>query len=404
LGAGWAVKDEEDFEASAEAELAAWVQAMRDSESVRDGVLWPNLDPSECARRMEIIRRHYPDLLPLIALAQDGEERARAVMLEYWSQIQLQRIHKSYTDYAYTLVASSIDLICTADGLNFEDKAEAENTLWQACEDRLTQVAFDGEFGEYFLRTACSQHLLKRETLVDCSDRDGLECHQYATNWATSLEDLRILSERGSVDTQMGVLSNPMATKDVLMQASGAMSSYPKDSWEEFLQQDPVNGPDMEWLEDAAPDSIREIERILDSPSAWLRVAENPMLPGESLFRLWCRVPGHNLETKLLASILLNPACTERFLFSVSVEALPAMSWNVVCLAANPSTPPNVLADIARLDRTQEVHIINELEGTMDDVLVGVALNPNTPETTRTALALMGIEKVSTALSATSVT
>jgi len=178
------------------------------------------------------------------------------------------------------------------------------------------------------------------------------------------------------------------------------VDAYPVDLWTELLAVNHAEGPDLEELEDGDQGIFDAYVAALDAPRTWALALENPLLSTGTLGSLWGKAVGHNLELPMLAGILLHPSCSSRHLQLTYDRAREHMDWPLICIAANPATPPGILASMATLDIDQSINIISELDVGVEDVLVAIALNPSTDQATCTALSQRNMPRITRALEA----
>lgn len=396
--------DNEEQGFDLESELHAWIDEMRESGSTGGGALWPNLEPNEGQRRKAIIREFFPALIPLIACVTADRTRAEQLVQSESKTLRALHVQDVSEAFAYRAVASSIDLIATADGLNHEDVIETRSSLDEAIEGSISGAP-SLTLPEIFGWSDRPRFLIDMGTVDDCrtSEPEGagwtLACGRLAQSWGASPTAYEALAE--DVDLHSWLIGNPMLDERLLNRVSVTLlDQYPSDQWEDLATLDPTCGPDMGELEEEDPEAFESFERLLGVPGMWVRALTNPMLSIGTLGKLWGKSEGHNLETPMLAAVLLHRSCPESLLRITYDSARQDMNWPLICIAANPATAPGILASMATLDPDEPIRIISELDVGVEDVLVAVALNPSTDSETCSRLQGCGIPRVSRALQA----
>lgn len=396
--------NEADFDL--ESELTSWTEEMRASGAVDGGVLWPTLGPDEGQRRKAIIREFFPQLIPLIACVTADQSKAEQLLKSESQTLRALRVQHESSAFAYRAVASSIDLIETADGLNHTDIMEARNDLADAIAGASSgspPLTLPEVFGWSFH----PKLLIDRGSIDDCrasvqgqhGPRWSMTCGELAQSWGANADVYEALS--ADVDVNSWLIQNPMLDDALLSRVSKTLlDEYPTDEWADLAALDPTYGPDMGELEEEDPEEFGRLEALLSVPSTWTVALSNPMLSIATLGKLWGKSAGHNLETPMLAAILLHRRCPENLLRITYHGAREGMNWPLICIAANPATSPEILRSMATLDPDEPIRIISELDVGVEDVLAAVAINPSSDSNTLLELGALDLPSVKRALAA----
>lgn len=397
--------------------------------------IWPHLDDAEYLRRASIIREHFPAFVPCLALAEEGTEVAFQAYQDYLGAAPALLLTETFARFVRQVIHSSVDLIYTADGENYRDRSEAQTAFDEACQQalvgrqtatiaRLVQhvasqclvVLPDGSDDEQLgaLRAAlCGDGSLQyhaaspllsfeRQSAFVNADPwtgDGYALAMYdsvgvAENWAVEPTLQERLSTHPSPRVMSAVLSNPITAPGTLATGLGLLP-YPTELWAR-IDEDEGNSCELpEWAEE----EMDETDLL-----AWSEILNtNPIIDPEVITALGHKIVGHLKENDVWASILLHPNCPPSWLESMFEQATPG-NWQLLCVAANPNTPPQVLEKMALFDSSCSLELVENLRVTMNEVLVGVTINPSTPIESRAVLAMLGNEQVNLALRATAAT
>lgn len=396
--------------------------------------LWHHLDDLEYERRVDIVEKHYPAFIPVIALAQDGPEAGLRALGQYWNNQDSQQIRQAYQGFVTTVIHSSVDLLYSGDGLNYRDRVESFNKFEQACRSALKgkEPATITDLGQHVAeqcimrlpdcspdeqvqmlrvallgdstlgRTALSPALLfSEQSRIFYAGRqdggDGIwqrgDLPALARNWAAEPKFLKEMSDHPSEYVRSMVLCNPMADP-VLLRRALELFPYPSEFWAKVADEEGGSCDLPEWARD-------EIDEKGDQ-LVWADIlTRNPMLSALVVTGVANQIAGHTMENDVWAGVLLHPSCPRSWLHG-TYENSSFSDWPLLCLAANPNTPSDVLAQMALLDESQSINLVENLSVTMNEVLIGVAVNPTTSIESRAALAMLGNEQVNLALRATS--
>lgn len=394
--------------------------------------MWPHLNNAEYKRRVAVIADHFPAFIPALALAEDGVEAGLERYQDLLDAAPALALRETFTRFVRQVVHSSVDLIYTSDGLNHGDRNEVQKAFDEACQEafagrRPATIATliehvakqcrvtlpndsEGEqmaalrsalVGDESLPYAGDSPLLSSErqlVIVDADPRAGegytsaiRDSSWVARNWSTEPALLKRLSSHPSRYVLSAVLSNPMAPPGIL--AVGlAMLPYPTELWARIDEEEGGSYEVPEW----AAEEIDETD-----PLVWSEIlVSNPMIGPEVITSLGNKIAGHLKEHDVLVDMLLHPNCPTS-LIEAEFEQAAWGDWQLLCIAANPKTPPVILSKMALLEGSSSLNLVENLDVTMNDVLVGVATNPSTPLESRALLATIGNEKVGRALRAT---
>lgn len=396
---------------------------MADTDTVENCVLWPHLEPGERGRRIDILDSSFAQLRPAIMFITEGPDAALRLLREESSSRLRRALVETYKDFVSVALLSSVDNVWTGDGLNYRARWLAGRHVSQMCQIILdrggSEQVVDDVVGPSLedcppMYVSQLYRLVKRDDQIVTApgawgDSDNWQVRaalsQVARSWATPPQTLEMLAHHPDNDVRAGVLSNPMAPESVLDSALGILE-YPTATWADIDEEEHavavLSDPSM------LPEELQEGVSI---GHQWRRyvLPDNPRLPGKVIVGLLSSLAGTFLEIPVQAEALLHPACPGHVLAQSFVDSVQRWSdsetfdldWPVACVGANPQTPPDSLAQFPDLRRARSIEVLSSMDVSVDEVVLGAAINPSTPPRARAHLATFDSEAISLALRAT---
>ena len=408
-------------ESGAQEALERWMEQMLTSGAVVDGALWPDLDPQEVHRRCAVMDRCFPEVAPARALLTDGEDAALARLREDAGHQRRRDVVSIYQDFVWTAVMSSVDGAFTSDGQNYRARSQAWGEFEEACRRVLAARQEPAELGDVLgpdlgdrgrLYASTLHRMIKSDEQAvlapgawQASSEGGSqrELVWLAMSWATPPQILEMLARHPSPNVRKAVLCNPMSPVTLLEDALTVLP-YPTEIWAQIDEDEHavavLSGPDM------LPEDLQE---GVETGLSWRRILiENLMLPSHVVLAVASALSTF-LEAPTEAAALLHPSCPSHILGKVALDSVReypdrntvGIDWPVACVAANPQSPPDSLARLAALPRTESIDVLEIMDVTVEDSLAGVAVNPSTTAHTRAVLASVDSDAVALALRAT---
>jgi len=408
-------------EGDSEALIGEWI-AKLDTRGVDEhGANWSQLNEIERERRIRILARDFESQAILLRLLLESEEADSADRRVWEDRLRLLEIRAAAESANRQYLHSAMDWTHDWDGDHGHDVQSVRAEFIRACR-RLIEAT------DVFEQRSQSAWDLQNET----------RRRQKIKRWDLLPETFKQRYQDPTERTIEQLLANPFTPQEIL-ERSLELFPFQADAWKRFTDYDGPSDnqglPELsEWshaVEDLIfeefPDESEEadwdiekvallhgdhilfslnnqayLDEILENQRSWISIAYNRALPGKVLHALWKQLGWHLRELELKVVILMNANCPEELLTSEAAGVIANPDLELLGLVANPATPGNVLHQIALLGRDRTVNYFDGVGGTMDDVLMSVAVHPNILPETRALLALIGSEQVTTALQATS--
>jgi hypothetical protein len=403
-----------------EVPIGDWIDKLQARGSDEHGTHWPHLDDDERERRLRILANNSQSTALLLRLILEGEEVDSIDRGVWQGMLRLLDIQSNREIAMGRFLHAAMDWTHDWDGHHGHDVQEARDDFLQACRRRIEGADISQEIPQ-----------------TDYELQDASWRRKRIKRWDVLPKTLAQMAQDSDVRTLERVLVNPFTPPNIL-ERSLELLPFQSDAWTAFSDfsgpRDNKGLPNLpEWqlevderifmeFEEENEDGDLEIEdlarlhsdhvlfrmkdqvyldQVLENQRTWVSIAYNPSLPAKVLTSLWNQLGWHERERELRCAILMNPNCPQELLTSEAARVISESDIELLSLVANPQTPGNILHEISLMSRNRDVHYFDSVGGKMDDVLMGVAVHPNTSPETRAFLALIDSEQIATALRAT---